>query len=109
MRGPMGGPGAMSTEKAKDFKGTLGKILKYMGAAYLFYMAYGSLKEKQPVVEQPAETTIPEKSFFQLMRKGFLMNVLNPKVSLFFIAFLPQFVSKTGFHYQSFSLLSGIE
>ena len=35
MRGPMGGPGAMSTEKAKDFKGTLGKILKYMGAHWV--------------------------------------------------------------------------
>lgn len=73
-------------------------ILKYLGAAYLFYMAYGSLKEKQPVVEQIAEAATSKKSFFQLMRKGFLMNVLNPKVSLFFIAFLPQFVSKTGFH-----------
>ncbi len=73
-------------------------ILKYLGAAYLFYMAYGSLKEKQPEVALTTGITGTEKSFFQLMRKGFLMNVLNPKVSLFFIAFLPQFVSKTGFH-----------
>ena len=33
---------------------------------------------------------------FPLIRKGFLMNVLNPKVSLFFIAFLPQFISQDG-------------
>lgn len=71
-------------------------IIKYLGAAYLFYLAFMSTKEK------PMELTLDKKTkkeafqLFPLIRKGFLMNVLNPKVSLFFIAFLPQFISKDG-------------
>jgi threonine/homoserine/homoserine lactone efflux protein len=71
-------------------------IIKYLGAAYLFYLAFMATKEK------PMEVTLEKKSkeetfhLFPLIRKGFLMNVLNPKVSLFFIAFLPQFISQDG-------------
>jgi len=71
-------------------------VIKYLGAAYLFYLAFMATKEK------PMEVTLGKKSkentfqLFPLIRKGFLMNVLNPKVSLFFIAFLPQFISKDG-------------
>lgn len=71
-------------------------IIKYLGAAYLFYLAFMATKEK------PVKVTLDKKSkkeafkLFPLIRKGFLMNVLNPKVSLFFIAFLPQFISKNG-------------
>lgn len=72
-------------------------IIKYIGAAYLFYLALMAMKDKKPVMGVVSEGTESEKSFVQLMRKGFLMNVLNPKVSLFFIAFLPQFISKAGF------------
>lgn len=72
-------------------------IIKYIGAAYLFYLALMTMKDKKPVMGVVSEGTESEKSFVQLMRKGFLMNVLNPKVSLFFIAFLPQFISKAGF------------
>ncbi|UZR99717.1 LysE family translocator [Chondrinema litorale] len=72
-------------------------VIKYLGAAYLFYLAVMAVKDKKPVIGIDAIKKEPEKSFLQLVRKGFFMNVLNPKVSLFFIAFLPQFISNTGF------------
>lgn len=66
------------------------KILKYAGALYLFFLAWKALREKNPDLSQmqtkPKEGT-------SLYRQGILMNVLNPKVGLFFLAFLPQFVN----------------
>ncbi len=73
------------------------ETLKYFGAAYLFYLAWGAYNEKPTKVEFGKKLP-SEKSFFHLVRKGFLMNVLNPKVSLFFIAFLPQFITSNGFN-----------
>lgn len=69
-------------------------ILKYAGAIYLIYLAYGAWKEEP----KPLEIRIggQQDAFFRLYRKGFLMNVLNPKVTVFFIAFLPQFVASDG-------------
>lgn len=64
-------------------------IVQYAGAAYLLYLAYASAKEK---VEQFDSKESSVKGNFKLVRTGFIMNVMNPKVSLFFIAFLPQFV-----------------
>jgi threonine/homoserine/homoserine lactone efflux protein len=73
-------------------------IIKYLGAAYLFYLAISALKTKSGGSKKDFTKGAERKSISQLIRKGFLMNVLNPKVSLFFIAFLPQFVSKSGFN-----------
>ncbi|MCB0502683.1 MAG: LysE family translocator [Bacteroidetes bacterium] len=77
------------------------KGVKYAGAAYLFYLAYLSLKEQPIQIDatniSKNENSDPNYIFIKLYRKGFLMNVLNPKVSVFFIAFLPQFVSPEGF------------
>ena len=63
--------------------------IKYAGAAYLLYLAYKTLKERSSV--RPAATD--ERPATLLFRRGFIMNVLNPKVALFFLAFLPQFVN----------------
>jgi threonine/homoserine/homoserine lactone efflux protein len=71
-------------------------ILKYLGAAYLLYLAYQSWLDKDPAVRPKAVLHPSREHTWALIRKGFLMNVLNPKVSLFFIAFLPQFVRATG-------------
>jgi threonine/homoserine/homoserine lactone efflux protein len=70
-------------------------ILKFAGAAYLLYMAYGAFKE-QPIALNLSDKQARD-SFWPLFRKGFIMNVLNPKVTLFFIVLLPQFVSNDGF------------
>jgi threonine/homoserine/homoserine lactone efflux protein len=65
-------------------------ILKYAGAAYLLFLAWKSLKEQQVLLPRgAADGTSPR----LLFRRGFLMNVINPKVALFFLAFLPQFVT----------------
>ncbi|RQW89202.1 MAG: LysE family translocator [Geobacter sp.] len=66
------------------------QILKFAGAAYLLFLAWKSLKEQQILLPQGVADGL---SFRSLFRRGFLMNVINPKVALFFLAFLPQFVS----------------
>ncbi len=65
--------------------------IKIFGAFYLFYLAY-------KVYLAPAKIAIPEgeiakDSFITLFKRGFLMNVLNPKVTLFFLAFFPAFIN----------------
>ena len=65
------------------------QIVKYLGVAYLFYMAWNILREggALTVSEQVAETASR-----RIVFDGIFLNVLNPKLSLFFLAFLPQFV-----------------
>ena len=70
--------------------------IKYLGALYLFYLAYQAFREKKTVLNINPIKSGARKRLSSLIRKGFLMNVLNPKVSLFFIAFLPQFISPNG-------------
>ncbi|MGB9939450.1 LysE family translocator [Methanosarcina sp.] len=66
------------------------EIVKYAGAAYLLYLAWHALKESEELI---SSTPIRENDAFALYRRGIFMNVLNPKVALFFLAFLPQFVN----------------
>jgi threonine/homoserine/homoserine lactone efflux protein len=73
-------------------------VIKYIGAAYLFYLAFMPLKEKKVKFSLTGEQDQNQDNMIYLIKKGFLMNVLNPKVALFFIAFLPQFISKEGFN-----------
>lgn len=66
------------------------EIVKYAGAAYLLYLAWQAFREKGELISSaPARET----EIFALYRRGIFMNVLNPKVALFFLAFLPQFVN----------------
>ncbi len=64
-------------------------VLKYAGAAYLIYLGIRTL------LSAPAEaeiTKIAPDSLGRIFRQGFIVNLLNPKVALFFGAFLPQFI-----------------
>ncbi len=63
--------------------------LKYLGALYLLYLAFGAFRDKS---ELRLESAGASENRFALYRRGILMNVLNPKVLLFFLTFLPQFV-----------------
>ncbi len=76
--------------------------LKYFGGAYLFYLAYLAYKESNLHVK----LILNKSNYSRLYLKGLLMNITNPKVLLFFIAYLPQFVTKNGwnFRYQIFIL-----
>lgn len=66
-------------------------IVKYAGASYLLYIAYQAFKYRNTPLDLSVQNSSSELK--KLYVKGFFMNVLNPKVSIFFLAFLPQFVS----------------
>lgn len=66
--------------------------LKYVGAAYLLLLAWKSWRGADALSLSGA-ADVPALTFGALYRRGVLMNALNPKVLLFFLAFLPQFVS----------------
>ncbi len=66
--------------------------VKYLGAAYLIYLGVITLFKKPA----PQATIVVEpKPLWQIFRQGFLVNLLNPKTALFFLAFLPQFADPT--------------
>ena len=65
-------------------------VIKVIGASYLIFLAYRVFKGDSKIVL--SNDTINKESVFQLFKKGFIMNVLNPKVALFFLAFFPQFL-----------------
>jgi threonine/homoserine/homoserine lactone efflux protein len=66
------------------------EVLKYLGVAYLLYMAWMTLKEHGALKVEP---DLSPRSATQVIVQAILVNVLNPKLSIFFFAFLPQFVS----------------
>jgi len=69
--------------------------LKYLGVAYLLYMAWNALREKGAL---RVEKEVGTRSAIQVIMSAILINVLNPKLSIFFFAFLPQFVSVNESH-----------
>jgi threonine/homoserine/homoserine lactone efflux protein len=64
--------------------------VKYAGAGYLIYMGVRRILSR---TDAPAsQSKLPKRSLGRLYRDGFIVNLLNPKTALFFLAFLPQFV-----------------
>lgn len=63
-------------------------VLKLVGAAYLLYLAWQIFRVSATKINTKPTTKF---SFGKLYRRGIIMNVTNPKVSIFFLAFLPQF------------------
>jgi len=82
-------------------------VIKIIGASYLIFLAYKVYKGGSEIVL--SNDTIKKESVLKLFRKGFIMNVLNPKVALFFLAFFPQFLySKTISTIIQFYTLGGV-
>jgi threonine/homoserine/homoserine lactone efflux protein len=67
-------------------------VVKLAGAAYILYMAWGLLKNKGDGGPK-APVAVQALPYRKIFAQGFLTNVLNPKVALFFLAFVPQFIS----------------
>ncbi len=65
------------------------QLFKYAGVAYLLYMAWNTLRERGALSVERAEGARPA---LQVTVEAILINILNPKLSIFFLAFLPQFV-----------------
>lgn len=86
-------------------------VLKIVGAAYLLWMgAQTILAARKHLAEaEDNDTTEPaSRSPWRYLRQGFLSNSLNPKVALFFVTFLPQFLPISGGAFGYALLLSGL-
>lgn len=68
------------------------QTMKFAGAAYLLYLAWGMWRDKGVL---QFDSSCANRRYWQIISKGFLINILNPKLSIFFLAFLPLFVSPT--------------
>ncbi|HVE48863.1 MAG TPA: LysE family translocator [Casimicrobiaceae bacterium] len=66
------------------------QLLKYAGVAYLLYLAYATWRDRSAFVVDKAAAKVRPAG---LVIKAVLLNILNPKLTIFFLAFLPQFVS----------------
>lgn len=71
------------------------EAFKYIGVAYLIYMAWNALKEHGAL---RVESEIGARSALRVTTTAILINLLNPKLSIFFFAFLPQFVAQNEAH-----------
>ncbi|MFE0856444.1 LysE family translocator [Streptomyces mutabilis] len=68
------------------------QVLKYAGVAYLLYMAWATLRDKEALVVAGEDAAAGPVPAGWVILRGVLINILNPKLTLFFFAFLPQFV-----------------
>ena len=66
------------------------QALKIVGALYLLYLAWSMWRDTGTI---KFDRTVEKRNAFQIILKGILINILNPKLTLFFFAFLPLFVS----------------
>lgn len=99
------GLGALLAASATAFT-----VLKWAGAAYLLWMGVRLLfaREPQPLAELPVAAHAGPATAAAVFRGGFLTNVLNPKVAIFFLAFVPQFIHPGAEHKALVFVLLGI-
>lgn len=68
------------------------QVLKYAGVAYLLYLAWQAWRDRTPLEPEEQGGVAAAGSPWRVVRTAVLINVLNPKLTIFFFAFLPQFV-----------------
>ncbi|HEV2574579.1 MAG TPA: LysE family translocator [Beijerinckiaceae bacterium] len=85
-------------------------IVKYVGVAYLLYMAWATLKERGSMkIESQTAARTGWRGIIDVLVDGIMINLLNPKLSIFFVSFLPQFISPTEPHVlREMMALSGV-
>lgn len=99
------GVGAVVAESAIVFA-----VIKYLGAAYVIYLGVQAIRHRKPEADSDVATTteqtidpqlpgtpraVAKQSAFRLLREGFIVGATNPKTLVFFVAILPQFVSRS--------------
>lgn len=82
-------------------------VVKYAGVAYLLYLAWRTWRDKSPL---EADSTVAPPSAAEVIGQAILINVLNPKLTIFFFVFLPQFIKPNdpGGAVRQMLLLSGV-
>jgi threonine/homoserine/homoserine lactone efflux protein len=70
------------------------QVLKYAGVAYLFYLSYTTWRDKSAFA---VNKTLTKATAGSLVTKAIFLNILNPKLTIFFLAFLPQFIAHDAF------------
>ncbi len=83
-------------------------VLKLAGAAYLCWLGWQALKSSGTQFQPGAQRVADQTPFGVYLRRGFIANAINPKVALFFLAFLPQFVSAGSPHAAAQSAVLGV-
>lgn len=83
---------------------TVFMIIKIAGALYLLYLGAGMIFSKSSL---DFETATAERNFSRIIRRGILINLLNPKLTLFFLSLLPQYLVPNTVDYALQSLLLG--
>ena len=68
-------------------------VVKFAGAGYLAYLGVRTIRDSLRPAADPGVTAAPARSRRAAFTQGFLSNVLNPKVALFYLTFLPQFIT----------------
>lgn len=66
-------------------------VVKYIGAGYLLYLAWQSFSSAGSLLNIESQT-VPKETAMAAFKQGVMVDILNPKVAIFFMAFLPQFV-----------------
>lgn len=80
-------------------------IVKYLGAAYLIYLGIKTVLKQESIIDVATDGSLGYRRAFV---QGIVVEVLNPKTALFFIAFIPQFINPDGVVFAQFLLLGSL-